>query len=75
MSKSLIDIAFEQIKKGLFEELKPRMLMAMEWVSTQAWAAAMQCLEQAPAGEFPTSPHRRCQEEACRTRELPKASQ
>jgi hypothetical protein len=49
MSESLMGRLFEEIKLGLFEEIKPRMQAAMESAFDEAWDAAMRRLQAAPA--------------------------
>lgn len=50
MSESLMGRLFDEIKKGLFEEIKPRMQVAMETAFDQSWDAAMRRLQAPVAG-------------------------
>jgi hypothetical protein len=46
---TLIQRLFESIKEGVFNEIKPRMMEAMETAFIEAWDAAIQRLSQSPA--------------------------
>lgn len=47
---SIIRRLFDEIKVGVYAEIKPRMLEAMEAAFDQAWDAAMRRLAQSPQG-------------------------